>query len=115
MRDIKDVLLGDAEAVRDRAKSLKPRTQTTDWTPLLVLGLFIVIFFWIAYHEQRQAQNFPASAQRRRQGRQGPIIVPGGWGGSGGWSGGSSSSNDSGGGFSGGGGDFGGGGASGSW
>ena len=125
VRDIKDVLLGDAEEVRKRAQSIKPRQSKTDWTPLIMLALFVGIWMFFAIQERKQAQSMPTNMQRRRHGNQpvgntnrgnnggGIIVIPGGWGGSGGWSGGSSG--DSGGGFSGGGGDFGGGGASDSW
>ena len=126
-RDIKDVLLGDAEEVRKRAQSIKPRQSSPNWLPLIVMALFIGIWFYTSIQEQRQAQSMASNMNRRRHGTSqststrrgndsgGIIVVPGGWGGSGGWSGGSSSSGDSGGGFSGGGGDFGGGGASDSW
>ncbi len=118
-RDIKDVLLGDAEAVKERAKSIKPRTQSPDIAPLVVFAIFILIWILVIRAETQQARQTPASMQRRRRG--GAVVVPGGWGGSsnwpsgsGSWGGSSSGSSDSGG-FSGGGGDFGGGGASGSW
>jgi uncharacterized protein len=117
-RDIKDVLLGDAEAVRERAKSIKSRQPGFDVAPLIVFGIFILIWFLILRKEMQQARQQPASMQRRRQGGR-VIVAPGGWGGSsnwpsgGGWSSGGGSSDS--GGFSGGGGDFGGGGASGSW
>jgi uncharacterized protein len=113
VRDIKDVLLGDAEAVRDRARSLQSRAPETDWTPLLIFALFLAFWLYVSWQAHRHARTQPTSAQRRRRfGDGNVIVVPGGWGGSGGWSGGSSGS---GGGYSGGGGDFGGGGASGNW
>lgn len=121
VRDIKDVLLGDAAEVEKRARSIKPRQPPTDLAPLIFVGLFIAFFVYVSIQERRRAALQPSNMQRRRHGQPmapsrngGIIVVPGGWGGSGGWSGGSSGgSSDSG--WSGGGGDFGGGGASDSW
>jgi uncharacterized protein len=122
VRDIKDVLLGDAEEVKKRARALKPRSDdATDIVPLIIFGLIFAFFIWNFVRQARQQQlaaNANPNAQRRRRLGDGRVIVvPGGWGGSGGWSGGGgwSSGGSGGGGFSGGGGDFGGGGSSGSW
>jgi len=113
VRDIKDVLLGDAEAVKDRARSLQKRsTAEEDIIPFIIFIFFVFILIMIVRANHRQMSQ-PGNIQRRRNGR--VIVVPGGWGGSGGWSGGGSWGGSSGGGFSGGGGSFGGGGASGSW
>ncbi len=123
VRDIKDVLLGDADAVKERAKG----GRSGDSDPialihLLVFAAIIALIFWQmkkAAEAQRQwEQNLSPDERRRlqrerRRNRGGNVVViPGGssdWGG--GWSGGGSS----GGGWSGGGGSFGGGGASGDW
>ena len=122
VRDIKDVLLGDAEEVKKRARSIKPKSQ--EFGDVLPLIIFAVIFFFFianfisqARQQQMAASANPNAQRRRRLGDGRVIVVPGGFGGSGGWSGGGgwSSGGDSGGGFSGGGGDFGGGGSSGSW
>ena len=115
VRDIKDVLLGDAEEVKRRARSLKPKSDNQiDIVPLIIFGIFILIFISQFISQARQQQltagSNPNAANRRRFGDGRVIVVPGGWGGSGGWS-----SGGGGGGFSGGGGDFGGGGSSGSW
>lgn len=122
VRDIKDVLLGDAEEVKKRARSIKPRSQDTgDIVPLIIFSVILIIFLYNFISQARQAQLAgtanPNDARRRRLGDGRAIVVPGSWGGSGGWSGGGgwSSGGSSGGGFSGGGGDFGGGGSSGSW
>jgi uncharacterized protein len=114
VRDIKDVLLGDAEAVAKRANSLRKRSWPEgDVAPLVLFALWVAILVFMTWKQRQQTGALPANARaRRRQGDGNVIVVPGGWGGSGGWSGGSSGS---GGGFSGGGGDFGGGGSSGSW
>jgi len=104
VRDIKDVLLGDAEAVKERAQQ-----RATHYTTLQI----IIFLFWLAivlfvlWAIIRSSLNAQPSGVRRRGG---PVVIPGssdGW--SGGWSGGG------GGGWSGGGGGFGGGGSSGSW
>ncbi len=108
VHDIKDVLLGDAAAVKERAAKRPPAaTKGGDWGAvfpiLFIVGIFIFVF-WAQHQQARQ----PVS--RGRYGRTGytpPIFFPGGWGGGGGGGGG--------GGFSGGGGGFGGGGASGGW
>ncbi len=122
VRDIKDVLLGDAEEVKKRARALKrPSNVDSDIVPLIIFGVILAIFIWnfVAQARQQQlaANANPNAARRRRLGDGRVIVLPGGWGGSGGWSGGGgwSSGGGSGGGFSGGGGDFGGGGSSGSW
>ena len=119
VRDIKDVLLGDAEEVRKRARSIKPKSEeNVDIVPLIIFAIIFVIFIANFVSQARQAQLTGSNpAGRRRLGDGRIVVVPGGWGGSGGWSGGGgwSSGGGSGGGFSGGGGDFGGGGSSGSW
>ena len=116
VRDIKAVLLGDAEDVKNRAKG--GRAPQSDPTVLIHLALWIAVIALIIWLNSRAAQQMPQTigpdGQRRmrRRGYSGPIIIPGGssdWGG--GWSGGGGG----GGGWSGGGGDFGGGGASGDW
>jgi uncharacterized protein len=110
VRDIKDVLLGDAEAVKERARGER-RSEAPD-TLQVILFIFwacIVLYvMWAAVRSSLAAQN--ATGGRRRDGS---TIIPGNsgsWGG--GWSGGGDSG---GGGWSGGGGGFGGGGSSGSW
>ncbi len=118
VRDIKDVLTGDAEAVKERAKWGQKRSDQSDPMATLLPILVIFVFAYILWSNAQAARQLPPSAQRRRRlGDGNVIVIPGGWGSSGSWGGGSggSSSGDSGGGFSGGGGDFGGGGSSGSW
>jgi uncharacterized protein len=116
VRDIRDVLLGDAEAVKQRAKSATKRSPGGSSNfPLLILALFILVAISMVWMQSRQTAHPNRLARDRR--RDGSSVSPwssGGWGGSSGsW--GSGSSDSGGGGFSGGGGDFGGGGSSGSW
>jgi len=111
--DIRDVLLGDAEAVKERvAKRPAPRRDADETEALVTFFIILAIFIFIAWAQSQQG-NRPLSSSgpfNRRSGYGGgPIVFPGGWsggrgsgGGGGGWSGG-------------GGGDFGGGGASGDW
>lgn len=118
VRDLKDTLLGDAEAVRERARGLD-RGDGPDWIGLLMIAFWIAIVLYIVYAQMRYGAQAPQTVsrdgRRLRRGRarddDGFVVFPGGgsgsWGG-GGWSGG-------GGGWSGGGGGFGGGGGSGSW
>jgi uncharacterized protein len=115
VRDIKDVLLGDAEAVRARAASGAKRSAGIDPMTIFFVLFWLAIVAFVVFAAFQQAQQRPGAAgYRRRPGHaSGPVVVPGGWGGSGSWGG--SGGGDSGGGFSGGGGDFGGGGSSGSW
>ncbi len=124
VRDIKDVLLGDAEEVKRRAGSVKPRSAASqiDWAPIIFMLIFVAFWIYIQRQAHLQAQqelNRPGSQTKRRRSDGNVIIIPGGWGGSGGWSGGGGWSSGSGSGDSGwsggGGGDFGGGGASGDW
>ncbi len=117
VHDIRDVLLGDAAAVQQRARVAAKRAPGILGDPAMLLALLIALAIAIVFvqslmtaHPERVAGD-----RRRLRGRPppsaGPGWVGGGWGGSaGGWEGGGS-----GGGFSGGGGDFGGGGSSGSW
>jgi uncharacterized protein len=122
-RDIRDVLLGDAEAVKQRARSGKKRSgEAIDWPALIFFTIWLAMVLLIVRAQYRAARQVPKTgagyrgdSRHRRTSGSGPdvIVIPGGWGGSGSWSG--SGSGGSGGGFSGGGGDFGGGGASGSW
>ncbi len=117
VRDIIDVLQGDAEAVKERlARGTKRSAQGPDWETLIPLIIWLAIVGYIIYQQYRAVQSAPANASgRRRSGfpdDRRVIIIPGGpghWGGSGGGFG------SGGGGFSGGGGDFSGGGSSGSW
>src|SRR5262249_46726885 len=109
VRDIRDVLLGDAAAVAERAKP-RPRGPGGGNTALLLLLIFVALGFTLVYWQARQTAYRPGvGAARRRRG--GDVIFPVPYGGSyGGWrSGGGDSS--PGGDFGGGGGDFGGGGA----
>jgi uncharacterized protein len=111
VRDINDVLLGDEEAVKDRAKGGLPGPGL-DYEALIFMALLLAIFIYVFYQQYKLAQQMPADVRRGRRRQQrwdndgGIIIVPGN---SGGWSGGG------GGGWSGGGGGFSGGGSSGSW
>lgn len=115
VRDIQDVILGDAEEVKRRATGSR-RSEPPDYLALIIIGIWIALFIFIVYQNYRQASRMPQETgmngrrRRRRSGFDDIIIIPGGrgdWSG-GGWSGG-------GGGFGGGGGGFGGGGASGGW
>jgi uncharacterized protein len=116
VRDIRDVLLGDAEEVKQRARTAKKRSPDSDkFMPVAIL--VILIFFAIAVvmmQSQQTAHPGRVARDRRRGGADPWGSSAGGWG-SGGWSGGGWSGGGGGGGFSGGGGDFGGGGSSGSW
>ena len=113
VRDITDVMTGNVEAVKERAKG-KRRGAEPDYEGWIIIAVWIGIFLLVIYLNHRQARNYPAGMNRsRRRGgfNDRVIVIPGGssdWGG-GSWGGGS------GGGFGGGGGDFGGGGSSGSW
>lgn len=115
VRDIRDVMLGDAEAVKDRARRTVKRNPQTNET-LIGFAFFAAFIIFIIWMNWRESKHIPARQGTMRDGRRrrrsdDVVFIPGGWsGGSGGSSGGGS-----GGGFSGGGGDFGGGGSSGSW
>ncbi|MGQ0671510.1 MAG: TPM domain-containing protein [Hyphomicrobium sp.] len=115
--DMKDVLLGDAEAVKERAKGGRQDGQV-DWVALILIAIWVSIVIYVIYAQYRQAQQFPNSSGRYRRTRAGRddggiVVIPGG---SGGWdSDWGDSGGSGGGGWSGGGGGFGGGGASGSW
>jgi uncharacterized protein len=114
VHDIKDVLLGDAEAVKERAAkrpvSARKGQGWGELIPLLFIGGIVIFVFWA---QSRQGPRPPFGGRGGRPGYGGPVFFPGGWSGGGG-SGGGGGGGD-GGGFSGGGGDFGGGGASGDW
>lgn len=113
VRDIKDVLLGDAEGVKQRAKGVG-QGAGPDYFAIFLLLLFLAIFIYVVWVQAKHAQQMPQSMRRGRWRARasdgGVIVVPssGGWDSD--WSGGSG-----GGGWSGGGGNFGGGGSSGSW
>ena len=112
VRDIKDVLLGDAEAVKERAKG-GGKAGEIDTMALIIIALWIAIFVFVIYAQIRQARQYPRTIGRRggRSSDGSVVIAPSG--GSSNWD--SDWSGGSGGGWSGGGGGFGGGGASGSW
>jgi len=103
VRDIKDVLLGDAEAVAKRARGRNRNDITTE--EMIMLAIWLAIFAYIFWQQYQQAKRIGPNAKRRRRRLDdgSVIIIPGGH--SGHWDGG----------WSGGGGGFGGGGASGSW
>lgn len=108
VRDIKDVLLGDAEAVKERAKGSRKNGEI-DIVELIIIAIWIAIIVYVIYAQMRHTRQYPRTLGRRRGSyRDGGIIVAPS-GSSSEWSGGS------GGGWSGGGGGFGGGGGSGSW
>ncbi len=118
VRDIKAVLLGDAEEVKRRAAGGRtPKDDPTVWIHLVVFFLIVALILWqmkrAAEEQRRWEQNLSPEERRRyqreraRRNRGGVIVIPGG---SSDWSGGGG-----GGGWSGGGGGFGGGGSSGSW
>jgi uncharacterized protein len=112
VRDIKDVLLGDAEAVQERARQTRNGDGLDFWSVVLIVFWICVVMF-VLYAIVQSINNAPQAVGGRRR-RSGADAIPGssgGWGG--GWSGGDSGGG--GGGWSGGGGDFGGGGSSGSW
>jgi uncharacterized protein len=107
VRDIKDVLLGDAEAVKARAKDTR-RSQGPQLGQIIMflfwLGIVIYVM-WAVVRTSMHGQTLQGKGQRK-----GDAVIPGSSGDwNGGWSGGG------GGGWSGGGGGFGGGGSSGSW
>jgi uncharacterized protein len=121
-RDIQDVLLGDLDGVKARAKGAKrpANAKKVDWAGLAIFAFIASSIIWNIWHGMRRVQPLPASQKRRRGTRRtarddssvwgNDSGSSGSWSDGGGWSGGSS-----GGGFSGGGGNFGGGGASGDW
>jgi uncharacterized protein len=116
VRDIKDVMLGDAEAVKARAAARPTMARKPggweELIPLLFIGGIFMFVLWAQSHQARQPLTGGRYGRPGRPGYGGPVFFPGGWGGGGGGSGGGGGD---GGGFSGGGGDFGGGGSSGSW
>jgi uncharacterized protein len=112
VRDIKDVLLGDAEAVKERARGTG-KGSGLDREALIMILIWLAIVAIVVYAQMHQSRQHRSVRRGRRpgSGHDRVIIIPGGsgsWGG--GWSGGGG-----GGGWSGGGGSFGGGGASGGW
>jgi uncharacterized protein len=111
VQDIRDVMLGDAEAVKERAAARPAKRNAPDNEEFITLIIFVAIFLFVLWVQSRQAgRPLSGGPNARRGGYGGPIFIPGNWsgGGFGGRGGG-------GGGWSGGGGDFGGGGASGDW
>ncbi len=115
IRDIQDVLLGDAEAVKERARSIQKRNAPAgeDAGATILVILFILFIIGVGLYQSRYASQQARAGnlgRSRRASRGGsyPVFIPGGWGGGSGGGGG-------GGGWGGGGGDFGGGGASGGW
>ncbi len=121
VRDIKAVLLGDAEEVKQRAKVGRTPDDNSALIHLLIFALIVGFIFWKMRQAAIAQQQWEASLtpqqrqqlERQRARDRRVVIIPGGsgdWGG--GWSGGGGGG---GGGWSGGGGSFGGGGASGDW
>ena len=117
--DIKDVLLGDAEAVKERAR--KMAAPKYSWGSILYFLFWFGIVGWVIYSFVREFRNQLKAKPGQKGQASSSARDDSSWGSnSGGWAGGSgggwsSSSSDSGSSWSGGGGDFGGGGSSGSW
>src|SRR5262245_8684528 len=111
VRDIRDVLLGDAEDVKARARAAAKRDGGPGLSPALIFLIFFILMALLIINVEARQTAHPSRVRGRNRRDAGPpIIIPGSWGGgSGSWGG------SGGGGFSGGGGSFGGGGASGSW
>jgi len=107
VQDIRDVLLGDAEAVKERAAARPAPRNAPDNEELITLIFIVAIFLFVLWVQSQQGGPPLSGGGYTRRGSYGggPIFIPGDWsggrGGGGGWSGG--------------GGDFGGGGASGDW
>jgi uncharacterized protein len=119
VRDIRDVLLGDAEAVKERARTAKGRPSSGGGSmALTILVIFIVLAMSLVWMQSMQTAHPSRVSRDQRLARRRSDRYGSAWGSGagswGGWSGGGGS-DSGGGGFSGGGGDFGGGGASGSW
>ncbi len=113
VRDIRDVLLGDAEAVKQRAKTAAKRSpNSSTFMPVAILAILILFAFTVIWMQSVQTAHPGRLGRDRRRSSDPWGSSSSGWGG---WSSGGGSSGGGGGGFSGGGGDFGGGGSSGSW
>jgi uncharacterized protein len=119
VHDIRDVLLGEAAAVKERAARAASRAPGGGVMPVMLLAVLILIAVAIVFAQAHGTANPQRVGDDRRRRR---LASPPGWGGAGwggsagGWgSDGGGWDRSSGGGFSGGGGDFGGGGSSGSW
>jgi uncharacterized protein len=113
VRDIRDVLLGDPEAVKARARASSKRENVPGISPALIMLIFFIAMALLMIQAQARQTAHPTRLDPRNRRYGSPIVIPGSWGGgSGSWGG---SGGGGGGGFSGGGGSFGGGGASGSW
>ena len=109
VEDIRDVLLGDADAVKQRASARPAARNAPDNEELITLIFIVAIFLFVLWAQSQQGgPPLSGGGYTRRGGYGGPIFIPGDWSGGRGGGGG-------GGGWSGGGGDFGGGGASGDW
>ena len=119
VHDIRDVLLGDAAAVKERAARGAGRPSGGSAIPVTLLAVLILIAVAIVFAQSLGTANPQRVRDDRRRRRL--ASPPPGWGGAGwgssagGWGSGGGWDGGSGGGFSGGGGDFGGGGSSGSW
>ena len=70
VRDIKDVLLGDAEAVKERAQGAR-RGDSPDTMQVILLIFWICVVLYILYAVFRSAQ---AAQQSGVAGRQGPAA-----------------------------------------
>ena len=115
VRDIRDVLLGDAEAVKERARTAAKRSPGGEQHH--ASGDFRRFSFSLpsSIVWMQSVQTAHPGRARPRSPSQRPTPGAAARAAGGGWSSGGGSSGGGGGGFSGGGGDFGGGGSSGSW
>ncbi len=89
VRDIRDVMLGDAEAVKERVAARKTALRKAPINEGLLTFVFIIIVFAVVWWAQSQQARQPLSGGRSgRSGYGGPIFFPGGWSGGGGGGGG---------------------------
>jgi uncharacterized protein len=115
VEDIRDVLLGDADAVKERAAARPAQRNAADNEELITLIFIVAIFLFVLWMQSQQGGPPLSGGGYTRRGSYGggPIFIPGNW--SGGGFGGRGGGGNGGGWSGGGGGDFGGGGASGDW
>jgi uncharacterized protein len=73
VRDIRDVLLGDAEAVKARARSAVKRDAGSGFSPALIMLIFFIVLALLVIQAQARQTAHPTRVGRRLLGRRGIV------------------------------------------
>ena len=76
VKDITDVLLGDAEEVRKRIAQRPVKAPDVDYVSLAFLALWIGMFLFIMWRNYKQSQQLPPGARRSQRNGRDVTVLP---------------------------------------